>query len=73
MPLKGTKRITVSKKEFQDRYNKWPAYRDRKIMRKDFNGSPYLISIFNAFNYLIALAIDDVEVKKLTDFSKQPK
>jgi len=47
----------VSKKEFQDRYNSWRSYRDQKIIRKDFDGrtkaSPYLISIFYAFDKLM--------------------
>lgn len=57
--LKGKGVATVSKKEFQDRYTSWRSYRDAKIIRKDFDGrtkaSPYLISIFYAFDKLIDL------------------
>src|SRR5262249_16784844 len=34
--VKGEGVATVSKKEFRDRYGRWPAYRDNKIIRKDF-------------------------------------
>jgi hypothetical protein len=48
---------TVSKKEFQDRYGRWRAYRDSKIIRKDFDGktkaSGYLISILHEFDALM--------------------
>src|SRR5438445_3758540 len=36
--VKGEGVATVSKKEFQDRYSSWRAYRDSKIIRKDFDG-----------------------------------
>jgi hypothetical protein len=40
--VKGEGVATVSKKEFQDRYSSWRAYRDSKIIRKDFDGKPRL-------------------------------
>jgi hypothetical protein len=55
--IKGEGVTTVSKKEFQDRYKSWRAYRDFKIIRKDFDGktkaSPYVISIFHEFDSLM--------------------
>jgi hypothetical protein len=55
--VKGEGVTTVSKKEFQDRYKSWRAYRDVKIIRKDFDGktkaSPYVISIFHEFDSLV--------------------
>jgi hypothetical protein len=57
--VKGDGVTTVSKKEFRDRYRSWPAYRDVKIIRKDFDGktkaTPYVISIFHEFDSLILL------------------
>jgi len=61
--VKETGVATVSKKEFKDRYGVWRVYRDNKIIRKDFDGkakaSPYLISIFHAFDSLMSLDLDD--------------
>ena len=61
--VKGTGFATVSRKEFKDRYGGWRAYRDEKIIRKDFDGktkaSPYLISIFHAFDSLMSLELND--------------
>jgi hypothetical protein len=55
--VKGEGVATVSKKEFQDRYVSWRAYRDSKIIRKDFDrktkASPYLISIFHEFDFFM--------------------
>ena len=55
--VKGEGVATVSKKEFQDRYSSWRAYKDNKIIRKDFDGktkaSPYLIAVFYAFDKLM--------------------
>jgi hypothetical protein len=55
--VKGEGVTTVSKKEFQDRYNRWRNYRDKRIIRKDFDGktkaSGYLISIFYEFDRLM--------------------
>jgi len=55
--VKGEGFATVSKKEFQDRYASWRAYRDNKIIRKDFDkktkASPYVISIFHEFDFLM--------------------
>jgi len=68
--IKGERVATVSKKEFQDRYDSWPAYRNNKIMRKDFDGktkaSPYLISIFHEFDRLMSL---DLDVSKPSDLA----
>jgi hypothetical protein len=51
---KGGRCYYSFKKEFKDRYNSWSSYRDQKIIRNDFDGrtkaSPYLISIFYAFD-----------------------
>jgi hypothetical protein len=51
--VKGGRCVPVSKKEFQDRYKSWDSYRDQKIIRKDFNASPYVISIFHRFDKLL--------------------
>jgi len=61
--VKGEGVAMVSKKEFQDRYASWRAYRDGRNIRKDFDGktkaSPYLISIFHEFDSLMSLDIND--------------
>jgi hypothetical protein len=63
--VKGKELGKVSKKEFKDRYGGWRAYRDsdNKIIRKDFDGktkaSPYLISVFHAFDSLMSGDVDD--------------
>jgi hypothetical protein len=51
--VKGGKVAVASKKEFQDRYDKWRAYKGAKINRTDFRASPYVISIFHALEKLM--------------------
>ena len=56
--LRGAGDTKVSRKEFSDRYRTWPLYRDGRIIRKDFGGSPYLIALFNAFDFLSQDSLD---------------
>ncbi len=53
--VKGEGWVPVPKKEFTDRYGSWRAYRDNKIIRKDFKASPYVIWIFHEFDALISV------------------
>ena len=58
--VKASGLITVPKHQFGERYETWRSYKDERIIRKDFNASPYVISIFRFFDRLFDLNDDEI-------------
>ena len=67
--VRGPGMISIVKRLSRERYDSWPSYRDerRGFIRKDFDASPYVISIFHAFDKY--MRVDDPDaVSAIKDY-----